>query len=510
MNNFSIDPTDLESSVLREQRRAEELAYLYQFALDLMTQPDGNVRMIYESVPAAMLTVLRCDGAVILLTDDANSTLHAVAALGEAYSDQHAFAELIAEKRWASVKSGAMGSVLGAPLHSRDVLLGVLIAYRASADTPFSDNEIQLITVLAGVTGAVLSNARLRQRLDERLSLLQTVLESSPTGLAIIEQSRLLMANPAALHALGLNESAFDQLLLIDGPDGLLLERLLEGLPPSAIASFEYRIERERRPRFLRIEVVPFGSDKLLAQVNDVTLLREIESRREEAVASTSHDLKTPLAVMNLGLSSLLSYYEQMPDEDRRTMIEETLEQVGEMKTLISSLLDHSRPHKPHAADVPPQVADPAFYVGQVVHELSAFARYHGITLRWHASSDGSLHLHCLPDQLKTIVRNLITNAIKYTASAGEVTISTSEGCEANRFRLEVTDTGVGIPEAELDAIFELAYRASTHGSAEGGGLGLSLVHSLVVQLGGTVSVYSTVGVGSTFVVMLPCTTQDI
>ncbi len=497
---------ELEASLQREQRYAANMAYLYHFALDLMAQGGGAPDSIYDKLPEMMRTLFACERSAVFVTDEATGGLTLVAAGGGEWPELSTFSELLLTGERAMVYNGSLGSMLGIPLLNNDDIFGALMAFNGPTLTPFGDNEIQLITLLAGVTGTMLVNAALRQRLDERLNLLQMVMESSPSGLAIIERDRLLTANPSALHMLALDHGAFDRPLTHSSQDGPLLELLHEALPPSHSSTFEYHIDNGQRQRILQIDVVPVGSDKLLAQINDITMLRDVESRREEAVASTSHELKTPLAVMNLGLSNLLSYYEQMPDQDRRVMIEETLDQVGEMKTLISSLLDHSRQSKYTTQRIKtlPELRHPAAVISQIVKELSVFARHQNIQLVWHEPPHVGGLLLCSESDLKTIIRNLISNAIKYTPEGGTVTIDVA-ACVDQRYTVVVSDTGVGIPAAELRAIFERSYRASTRGDVEGSGLGLNMAHNLVGRVGGTIEVESEVGVGSTFIVSLPC-----
>jgi two-component system phosphate regulon sensor histidine kinase PhoR len=322
--------------------------------------------------------------------------------------------------------------------------------------------------------------------------------------LAVIENGRLLVANPPALQALRLTSASFDRKLNVEGPDGNLLERMIEALPPSQNASFEYRIVTRRgQTRFLRIEVVPVGPAKIVAQINDITILRDIESRREQAVANTSHELKTPLAVMNLGLSNLLSFYERMPDHDRREMIEETLDQVTEMKTLISSLPRRNKRGTQSFVE-PMLVADPVFEIEQVVNELKAFSRLNQVRVNWLATQETAQSVRCTASDLKTVARNLLTNAIKYTRPGGSVEVSASISSDLTAFVLRVSDTGVGIPAEELERIFERSYRASTSEGVEGSGLGLSFVREIVGRAGGVITVESDVGSGTTFVVTLP------
>ncbi len=504
----------IEEALQHEQQRAAELAYLYQIALDLMSLTGAPIDQTSSVVLGGMLELLTCESASLLLWDARTGQL-LPANIRNTPSRKRiewpapAFCDQVFKGSRALVRNaGKSGSDIGVKLLAKDEPLGILTAHRGAGTDPFGDNEIQLITLLASVTAAVIVNVRLQQNLSDRLNIMQTVMEASPSGLAVIEHGRLLLANPAALHALHLGYSAFDKPLTVDGPDGPLMERLNEALPPAPATSFEYRIPGTYgRTRYLRIDVVPVGADKILAQINDITLLRDIESRRDEAVANTSHELKTPLAVMNLGLSNLLSYYERMPDEDRRSMIEETLEQVSEMKNLISGLLDQSRKTKRSTQQIsdPILVPDPAYYIEQVVNELMAFARYHNISLHWQQPDDTLPAIYCPVQDLKTIIRNLLTNAIKYTHAGGQVEVYSDVSASKNALFINVRDTGVGIPASELEIIFEHSYRASTRGTAEGTGLGLSFVRDIVSSLGGSVTVESEVGVGSTFTVILPC-----
>lgn len=493
----------------REQRRAEELAYLYQLTLDLMSRLDAPVIVTCELVIDSMLGLLDCQRAAILLRDDQSSEPQIVTDRGDsAWITSAVYGPLVSTGRALVLKSPDGGSHLGVVLKSDTDWIGLLLARRDPGYASFKDDEIQLITLLAGVTAMVLQNDQLRRSLTERLELLQTVMESSPGGLAVIDvrHGHLLMANPSALRLLQLDENAFNDMLATDGPDGLLIERLAEALPPSRTTSFEYRIMIGIRTRYVRIEVVPVSADKLLAQINDVTLLREFESRREAAVASASHDLKTPLAVINLGLSNLLAYYEETPDNQRRALIEEALDQVMAMRTSIGGLLKQTRGghYTATSGDGDAFNDSPVTCIHEVVGELGAFARYHGVTLFLTKSPECVVRVAGSANDLKMVARNLITNGIKYTPSGGQVTTDTYCDSDHGTFTLVVRDTGVGIPPDELDAIFEPGYRATTGHMVEGGGLGLSFVRDTVTRLGGTVQVESTVNNGSTFIVTLP------
>jgi signal transduction histidine kinase len=497
---------ELEQALYREQQRAVELAYLYQIALELMGQPVASITNTTQAVLENMLILLNCRLSSILLWDNDDQVLMPVRSLGHDISQDTEWPpadfcrEVWLHKRALVHNYEDAGSYLGVPLLVKDEPLGIIVAHRSFGRRPFGDDEIQLITLLASLTATMISNIRLQQFLNERLELLQTVMNSSPSGMIVVENGRLLMANPVALQSLRLYQTDFDLPLEVDGPDGLLLERLREA--DNDNPSFDYRVSGpDNEERHLQFTVVTVGPDRILAQMNDVTLLREVESRREQAVAYTSHELKTPLAVMTLGLSNLLSYYERMPDQERRQMIGEAMDQVNEMRGLITSLLDPARRPKKATGSAPIITASPLVIIQQAYHDLAPLAQINDIRMEW-AAIENAPGVRCAPEEVKTIARNLISNAIKYTPQGGAIRVLVTT--ENETLKLLVQDNGVGIPKDEIPRIFEARYRASTRGQVEGNGLGLSIVREIIQRIRAEIRIESEVGKGTTFTVFFP------
>jgi signal transduction histidine kinase len=502
---------ELEAILAREQQRAVELAYLYQIALDLMSQMGTSIPDTVNLVLRNLLNLLACKESCLFLWDEDKRALMPIQACSQSAPDntywpESEFIQEVWSVRHALVRNRpSTGSHLGCLLVVKDVPMGLLTAHRPAFREPFGDNEIQLATLVAGLCATMISNVRLQRYLSERLNLLQTVLDASPSGQIVIENGRLLMANPAALTMLNLTLNHYGEPFKVESPDGDLWERLAEARA-SLTTRFEFRMyESEERVRYLQIDVASVSGERALIQLNDITFIKELELRREQAVSHTSHELKTPLAVMNLGLSNLLAFYDRMPDEERRVMIEETLEQVSEMKSLISRFLDASRGRRrvtrvEEIVNVPEpdqgRVDDPDLVIGQVVTDLGMLALISDIRVTWTPTAI-PLTIHCNLTDLKTIIRNLLSNAIKYTPDGGQVDVSSK--LVDSTYLLIVRDTGVGIPEDEIPRIFERRFRASTRGNVEGSGIGLSLVREILTRIGGRVDVVSQVGVGSTF-----------
>jgi signal transduction histidine kinase len=135
-------------------------------------------------------------------------------------------------------------------------------------------------------------------------------------------------------------------------------------------------------------------------------------------------------------------------------------------------------------------------------------AEARGLTLRLH--SEGSPLLHADPAKLREVITNLLHNAIEYNRPEGEVDLTVVR--DNGTLRLEVRDTGIGITPEARGHLFERFYRAdpSRHSDGLHAGLGLAIVKGYVDLMGGTVSVDSTMGEGSTFRVELPATETGI
>ena len=132
---------------------------------------------------------------------------------------------------------------------------------------------------------------------------------------------------------------------------------------------------------------------------------------------------------------------------------------------------------------------------------MAAALSYAGVTLSIEIAA---VSVRGSQDDLALLVRNLLSNAIHYTSQGGQVTVrlAPTDGWSA----LTVRDTGIGIPRRDLDRVFERFYRVDRARSRETGGtgLGLSIVRHVAENHGGTVTVESELGVGSTFTVELP------
>lgn len=234
---------------------------------------------------------------------------------------------------------------------------------------------------------------------------------------------------------------------------------------------------------------------------HDITELRRLERIRRDFVANVSHEIRTPL-------TSIKGYAETLLDgaiEDKRHA-KEFLQIIGSdsnrLVQLVDDLLDLSRVEsgQPDLKFSPRPIES---IVDRVILGLKKQARNRKITLKKDIPENVSA-VNVDEAGIAQVLLNLLDNGIKYNKEGGSVTISAQDG---NGFvRVDISDTGIGIPEEDLPRIFERFYRVDKARSRElgGTGLGLSIVKHIVQAHKGEVSVRSELGRGTTFSFTLP------
>ncbi len=233
----------------------------------------------------------------------------------------------------------------------------------------------------------------------------------------------------------------------------------------------------------------------------DITSLRQLEKVRRDFVANVSHELRTPI-------SSIKGYAETLIDgalEDKKNakdFLKIIYSDSSRLARLIDDLLDLSKIESGKLKlTLKPTALEPV--IKRIVSGLNKQAKDKSIKIQ----IDIPLYLpNILADEARIaqVLLNLIDNAIKYNQQKGVITISAKE---KNKFvQVDISDTGVGIPEKDLPRLFERFYRVDKARSRElgGTGLGLSIVKHIVSAHHGEVSVQSVLGQGSTFSFTIP------
>jgi two-component system phosphate regulon sensor histidine kinase PhoR len=251
--------------------------------------------------------------------------------------------------------------------------------------------------------------------------------------------------------------------------------------------------------RTLAVTARPLTVGGAVIALFDLTAIRRLEVVRRDFAANVSHELKTPLTVVN-GFAETLLHDEDLSPEQRRHFAETIVANATRMQRIVDDLLDLSRIESGGWTPDPTWV-DAEGLVRDVFTTVESAARSKG--LRLVPQIDPGRQLYADPTAARQVLCNLVENAVRYTAT-GTISVHADEGRGGTWLR--VRDTGVGIAAEHLSRIFERFYRVDPSRSRnEGGtGLGLAIVKHLVEAHGGRVQAESQPGAGTTVSAFFP------
>jgi two-component system phosphate regulon sensor histidine kinase PhoR len=260
---------------------------------------------------------------------------------------------------------------------------------------------------------------------------------------------------------------------------------------------------RGEKDRFLAVTAGPTADRSAWVIVlHDVTEMKRLERVRTDFVANVSHELRTPMTAIKGFAETLASTGYDDPERVARyvSIIER---QATRLSRLIEDLLTLSDLELGKMA-VRLGTTSLAPIVNDVVELLSGAAERAGVRVRTEVDESACARVD--PDRLAQVVSNLLENAIKFSPSPGDVTVRVARTADAPSVELQVVDRGVGIPAEDLPRLAERFYRVDKARSSElgGTGLGLSIVKHIVQAHGGSLSIESRVGVGTSVTVRLP------
>ncbi len=252
--------------------------------------------------------------------------------------------------------------------------------------------------------------------------------------------------------------------------------------------------------RELKISASPLNEDGLiLVLISDESEAKRIDAVRRDFVANVSHELKTPIGALGL-LSEAILGAKNQPEEVVR-FATKMQNEAKRLTDLVQEIIDLSRLQSsdPLQRAFPVEISE---VIKESVSQAQISSESRGIYVETGALQDATVIGD--RDQLIAAVHNLVENAINYSPENTKVSVTSK--IDSGLIEIAVTDQGIGISESELGRIFERFYRVDPARSrATGGtGLGLSIVKHVALNHGGDVKVWSQVGVGSTFSILLP------
>ena len=360
-----------------------------------------------------------------------------------------------------------------------------------------------------GILGDTLN--RLAAEVTERIATisqddaqLRAMLAGMVEGVvAVDEEDRVVFCNQAARRLLAMGEGEpvgrrVWELAPIVGLGELLEEARSTDTPRRA----EIEFLRSEREHIVDVHASRFrggGRTGIVVVVHDITELRRLERIRRDFVANVSHELKTPLTSIKGFVETLLSgaLHDEQNNERFLKRIDANVDRLTHLVTDLLSLARVESQEDPHRT-----LVDWRGVVREVTARHEDAARRKRLTLDLDAEEE----VVVLGDReaMVQVYDNLLDNAIKYTPAPGRVDVRLWS--EDGHGLLEVRDTGIGIPAADTERVFERFYRVDKARSREigGTGLGLSIVKNLVLRMDGEVRIESEEDHGTRFVVDLP------
>ncbi len=252
-----------------------------------------------------------------------------------------------------------------------------------------------------------------------------------------------------------------------------------------------------RNDLMLSIHVIPYGNDRKLMQVKDVTQTERLDRMRRDFVANVSHELRTPLTVLAGFVETMQEI--QIDGDERQRYLSLMAEQSDRMLSIVQDLLALSS-----IESAPPpsyDVVDMATMLDRLYRDALALSGgRHAIELR----VEGQCDLRGSESELNSALGNLVSNAVRYTPAGGDIRLIWRTGDQGAEFAVE--DTGIGIDADHIPRLTERFYRADRGRSRDAGGtgLGLAIVKHALNRHQARLDIRSTPGQGSCFSASFP------
>ena len=386
---------------------------------------------------------------------------------------------------------------LGVPLAGREgSVLGVVAVYSSEPRT-WRDEEVEALAALAGNASVALTNAELYQRLALEHEQSIAILSNVADGIVAVDRDgRVVLWNAAAERITGVPASE------------------AVGHTPFEVVRRELESESGGTNRLVSImrggeEVWLSLSEALMRDpagavagrifaFRDISAERVVDQMKSDFVSTVSHDLRTPLTSIYGFAETLLRRDIGFTDEERQTFLGYIASEAERLTGIVDALLNVARLDS-GTLQVDLVATDIAQLLEEAVSEESVPAITNGHRFVVDLE-EGVPAVRADPDKLRQVVGQLVENAVKYSPAGATVRVEARARPDA--VEITVADEGSGIPESELERVFDKFYRASE--TEPGTGLGLFIAQGLVSAMGGRIWVRSEEGGGSRFTFALP------
>lgn len=317
--------------------------------------------------------------------------------------------------------------------------------------------------------------------------------EKDERKLLEMESSSVLEAKEQAIDKLEMKRLAHEKQLAEEKRTRYFLSALIVlAVVIAGLVFYMYRIKQKSNL------VLQAANEKIIQQNIE---LQQLNATKDKFFSIISHDLKGPLNSLTSFSGLLINYFDSLSKEEIQTLAKDLDKSLKNLFALLENLLEWSR-SQTGAIEFKPARFDLSELIMETIDLLTAQAGTKNITLHYPSVQPVIVMAH--KHSITTVIRNLISNAIKFTPTGGTITLSATKSNE--EALISVADTGVGMSKEVIDKIFRIDAKHSTKGTADekGTGLGLVLCKDFVEKNNGSIGVQSEEGKGSTFYFTLP------
>lgn len=408
------------------------------------------------------------------------------------------------------------GSELAVPIIYENKVIGVIDSEHSEVAF-FKNFHVQIIEAIASLAANKIMRTISIERTEKSESKYRSIFESIKDVYAEVdfESGEILEISPSILPFSGYaREEVMGRPLAMfyppPGPPEALFTTLLE---EGGVNDYEVTmIDKSGQLREVSFAASLLRNSsnkptKIVGTMRDITVRKQAEKAMQESVhiktnfvSNVSHELRTPMASI-LGFAGTILRDKDMPDDTKMDFVRIINEEAQRLTRLIENVLDISKMEagtirytmqNVHLEDV----------VSEVIDSQKVLARKKDISLELEIAPNLEL-IHAAPDAISQLAVNLISNAIKFTERSGSVQVKLYRRGKQQFF--EVSDTGIGIPQQDIDRIFDKFYRVEREKREDAGtGIGLAIVKEIADLHKAKLEVESTVGEGTTFRVIFP------
>jgi PAS domain S-box-containing protein len=390
--------------------------------------------------------------------------------------------------------------------------IGVIHVFNKRGADGFNEDDMRLLEMLATQAAAVISNAQLYIKIQEEKEQLEATFQSIQAGVIVVNRTgQVRLVNAAARQICGIADpevgaKGFGE-VFEEGEISRLLGDTMrhdEEVAREITMVTPSRGERIFQGQTTLIRGENGSTQNIVAILNDITEIRNVERMKTAFVSTVSHELRTPLTSIKGFISTLLEDKEEYYDKDTRLEFYQIIdEECDRLTRLISDLLNISRIEAGRALELVLTEVNVYDLCLRVAQAQQSYTTKHTVVCTVPRDFP---HIVADQDKVDQILTNLVGNAIKYSPEGGQVTVGGQD--EGANVLLMIQDEGLGIPEHHRERIWERFHRVDDNVDSQavsGTGIGLYLVKHLAQAHGGDVWLdWSEAGVGSRFAVRLP------